>query len=268
MENQPTSAEEIRARAERYLAACSEYTDPGERERLIANWVRKGDVAPEVVGDFRRRAGEPRGKRLLEVGFGSGLFAVAFARAGAEVHGLEVNPVLLDIARENSKRDGAAVDLKVYDGRKFPYPDNFFDYAFSTSVLEHVSNPREVLAEIARVLKRGGKCYLSFPNRWAPLETHTHIWFLSFLPRTLAEFVMRRFYKRNAIEELNLHFLSYFKLRRLIRALPLAVCFEYEAKTTPRRIAKRVLGTFGIHHSAILRTVMVILEKEGIKEEF
>jgi ubiquinone/menaquinone biosynthesis C-methylase UbiE len=258
---EPVSAEEMRRRAERYLSSCSEYSVPYERERLIADWMKKGDAAQQLVGDFTKRAGDPKGKRVLDLGFGSGFFAVAFAHAGAEVYGLEVNLVLTDIARDYASKENVRADLRVYDGTVFPFPDNFFDYMYATSVLEHVSDARLVLSEISRTLKPGGAGYLSFPNRLAPRETHTGAWFISYLPRSLADFLLRHLKNSNAVEELNLHFLSYFTLRRFIRGLPLRVRYEYGGKTAPRRLLKRVLGALGIHHSAILRTVMVVLEK-------
>lgn len=46
---------------------------------------------------------------------------------------------------------------------EIPVPDNNFDYILCTQALEHVYNPDEVLAELNRVLKKGGKLFLSAP---------------------------------------------------------------------------------------------------------
>ncbi len=251
-----------RARAEEYLATCSEYTDSYEREKLIGDWAKKGNAAREAVDDLKLRAGPVAGKRLLDVGFGGGEYALAFAKAGAKVCGLEVNPVLLKIAEAHLKEEGAHATLRVYDGNVFPFENDFFDHAFSVSVLDHVSDARLLLREVSRVLKPGGKFYLAFPNRWRPIEAHTGILFLSYLPRRVAENLMKRLWKRNAVEELNLHFLSYWSLKRMLRGTPLHVMYEYGGKTLPRRILKRSLGLFGMHHSAILGTVMLVLEKK------
>ncbi|OGG63102.1 hypothetical protein A3C21_02835 [Candidatus Kaiserbacteria bacterium RIFCSPHIGHO2_02_FULL_59_21] len=255
--------EEARKRAERYLAECKEYTHDWEREKLIGDWTTKRAEAENVVGDFKRRAGEIAGKRLLDIGCGNGTFMAAFARAGASVSGLEVNPTLVDIAKETLREDGASGEPVLYDGTTFPFPDNSFDHAFSVSVLEHVSDPKQVLHEAARVLKPGGTFYLAFPNKWHPLETHTGVLFLSFLPRDIARFLLRTFWRRNSIDELNLHFLSFWTLKRLLRGISLHVLPEYGAKTGFRGFVKRTLGSLDIHFSAILGTVMVILEKRS-----
>ena len=127
--------------------------------------------------------------------------------------------------------------------------------------MEHVTDAQEVIRETCRVLKGGGKFYLAFPNRFRPREAHTGVFFLSYVSRSFAELLLRRFWKHNTVEELNLHFLSYWSMKRLLQGTSFHILFEYEGKTWPRRTLKRLLGFFGIHHSAILGTVMVILEK-------
>ena len=258
----PHAESTARERAERFLREGGNYTDPYEREKLVRDWVQKADVAKSVVADFKERIGEVRGKKLLDIGFGNGLYSVAFSGAGAETHSLEVNDVLLQIARENAHDAGVNVDFRVYDGDAFPFADNSFDYVFSVSVIEHVTDARQTLKEACRVLKPDGTFYLAFPNRWRPREAHTGILFLSYLPRMFAQFLFRNLWKRNTVEELNLHFLSFWSMKRLLRGTTFRIRFEYRGKTWPRRLLKRCLGFFGVHYSAILGTVMVVLEKE------
>lgn len=254
---------EAQKRAERYLAACKEYSHDWERDKLIGDWTTKHEEAEQVVGDFTRRAGPLAGRTVLDVGCGNGTFMAAFSRAGASVKGLEVNPVLVQIAQETFGKEGVVAEALLYDGAVFPFQDGSFDYAFSVSVLEHVTDPKQVLSEVCRVLKPGGRFYLAFPNKWRPLETHTGVWFLSYLPRSLAHILLRVFWRRNSIDELNLHFISFWTLKKYMRGLPLTIVPEYGGKTGLRSIIKRTLGFFGVHFSAILGTVMVILEKRA-----
>ncbi len=252
--------QEIRARALRYSEASIEYTSRDERDRLMSDWEKKGPLADGVVKDFRVRAVEPRGKKLLEIGFGNGVQLAAFAAAGAQMSGLEVNPVLRDLDAEEVK--GMHVDLQVYDGAHFPFPDASFEGAYSISVLEHASDPQVLLSEAARMLVPGGLLYLAFPNRWWPLETHTKIWFLSYLPLPSARNLLLLF-GRNTIDELNLHFIGYLQAKKMLADAGFVIRYEDNRGAFPQRLLKRFLRILGLHHSAILPHVMVVAERKS-----
>lgn len=250
-----------RVQAERYIDTCGEYSTPYEREKLIKDWIKKEHDAELLVKDFERRCGSLKGKKFLELGFGSGLHIPAFAKAGALISGLEVNETLLGIAKENMRERGIEADLRLYDGTHMPLENDSFDYVFATSVLEHVSDLRAVVHEANRILKTQGRFYLSYPNRLAPRETHTGYYFVQYFPRRLAEIILRAF-GSNAVHELNMHFLTYFSLRRAMRGTRLRVIYETASENFLPRFLKKTLAAFSIHHSAILKTVMVVLEKE------
>jgi len=173
--------------------------------------------------------------------------------------GVEVSKTLFDIATEYANEHDVTANLYVYNGTTFPFPDATFDYIYSVSVLEHVTDPVSVLREAARVLKPGGAFYLAFPNRFNPKETHTGIWFLSYLPRFVAQ-ILLRVRGRNSIPDWNLHFISYFALRRYLRGTGLDVRYELHG-TGLKKWFKQLFAVFGVHHSTFLPHIMVILEK-------
>jgi len=68
------------------------------------------------------------------------------------------------------------------DGRRFPFADKSFDVCHSNAVVEHVGDAerqRFFVSEMVRVARRG---YFTTPNRWFPVELHTKIPFLHYLP--------------------------------------------------------------------------------------
>jgi SAM-dependent methyltransferase len=72
-------------------------------------------------------------------------------------------------------------------GTELPFEDDAFDLAFSNAVVEHVGgrlDQRRFVAELCRVAPR---VFLSTPNRWFPVETHTLLPFLHWLPRPTAD---------------------------------------------------------------------------------
>jgi len=261
MSDRTDTRAQLRRLAERYLEQCDEYTNHEERERLVSNWEAQYERAQSIVSDFKLRAGDPSGSRFLEVGFGSGIQLLTFAKAGAQVSGLEVNPVLYEIATECFAREGVEGELHLYDGSTMPFNDSTFDFAFSVSVLEHTADPDRLISEVARVLVPGGKFYLSFPNRLTLREHHTDILGISYLPRAWASYIVRKFYNRNSVEELNLHFVSYLTLLRSLRGTGLRIQYEVGDAPGMKAFVKRVLSWMGIHHGAFLRTIMIVLVK-------
>jgi len=57
-----------------------------------------------------------------------------------------------------------------------PYADDTFDLVLSHEVIEHVADDRQVLREMMRVLRPGGRAVIFCPNRLYPFETHGHYW--------------------------------------------------------------------------------------------
>jgi ubiquinone/menaquinone biosynthesis C-methylase UbiE len=93
------------------------------------------------------------GQRLLDLGIGTGLSSVLFARAGVEVHGIDASEAMLEPCR----RKGFATQLRVHDlGEPLPYSDGEFDHAVCVGVTHFLEDVDPLLAEVARVLRHGG----------------------------------------------------------------------------------------------------------------
>lgn len=98
------------------------------------------------------------GMRVLEVGCGAG--NVLEQVEGARV-GIDLSTFLLEKARA---RLGSKADLHLMDAENLTFEDASFDRVYCTEVLEHVLEPRRVIAEMRRVLKPDGVAVVSVPN--------------------------------------------------------------------------------------------------------
>jgi SAM-dependent methyltransferase len=79
----------------------------------------------------------------------------------------------------------------VVAGEPLPYADNAFDIAFSNAVIEHVGDTaaqRQFLKEVCRVGKR---VFVTTPHRWFPVEHHTGLPLLHYLPKPLYRRLLR-----------------------------------------------------------------------------
>ncbi|MCX6744123.1 MAG: class I SAM-dependent methyltransferase [Candidatus Parcubacteria bacterium] len=83
------------------------------------------------------------------------------------------------------------VKAVVYDGKKFPFTNKQFDLCWSNAVLEHVGGEADqvlFLQEIKRVSKRA---FISTPNKCFPIELHTKIPLLHWLPKPMFDRILK-----------------------------------------------------------------------------
>ncbi len=156
------------------------------RERRINQEQYQG----ERLALLEQSVGALAGLRLLDLGAGMGGFTVAAARAGARVTACEYNPAYCRIIELRAARYDLALPVFNGAGEALPFPPASFDAVTAWDVLEHVQNPEQVLAEIARVLRPGGHALLTAINRRAWVDPHYHMRGLNWLPRPLAEAII------------------------------------------------------------------------------
>jgi len=72
------------------------------------------------------------------------------------------------------------------DGCMLPFPDKAFDVYFSNAVLEHVGGPDRQRAFVTEALRVAGRVFLTTPNRWFPVEVHTRLPLVHWLPSGVA----------------------------------------------------------------------------------
>jgi len=106
------------------------------------------------------------GKRVLEVGAGSGRDGLALAEMGATVYPLDFSiAALLSIRGRNSL--GSTIEV-CGEASALPLADESIDVVFSQGFLEHVADPECVLAESHRVLRKGGVLLVDVPQTFHP----------------------------------------------------------------------------------------------------
>lgn len=145
--------------------------------------TRKAEAALAVFRDvFGDRLGT---LDLLNVGASSGAMDAVFAEAFANVVGIDIDDNAIGHAKKTYVRSN--LRFLVADALDIPFPPCSFDAVVCSQIYEHVPDQPRLFEEIHRVLKPGGVCYLAATNRLVLLEPHYRLWFLSWLPRGLAD---------------------------------------------------------------------------------
>jgi ubiquinone/menaquinone biosynthesis C-methylase UbiE len=128
------------------------------RLELRARAEDEAAVREEYVGLL----GVTPGERVLDVGCGSGAVTRVLARRvapGGTAVGVDASPALLAVARELAAEAGCSelIELREGDCRALPFPEASFDATVAATVLVHVPNAAQALAEMVRVTRAGGR---------------------------------------------------------------------------------------------------------------
>ncbi|TMC54760.1 MAG: class I SAM-dependent methyltransferase [Chloroflexi bacterium] len=134
---------------------------------------------PEMTGLVRRIhdwCGIEDGFRVLDFGCYDG-YIVRRLRKLAKIHGvgIDISPSAMAQARHAADNEGLdGLEFVVSDGAHVPFPNGSFDVVICSEILEHVPDLDAVLAEISRILVKGGRVYATMPNSlsdvWAPFH--------------------------------------------------------------------------------------------------
>lgn len=163
----------------------SEYRYGSAMDRLydVKTRTRKAQKVRAMVYDFIGQ--ELSGLRCLDIGSSIGVISTVLAENFGSVIGIDLDAPSLHWAQNNSKRPN--VFFINADGMQIPFPSGTFDVVICAQCYEHVADASRLRDEVFRLLKPGGCCIFTGPNRYAIIEDHYELPFLSWLPRSLAD---------------------------------------------------------------------------------
>lgn len=135
----------------------------------------------DVTLDLLGRSGLSRSSDLVDIGCGdAALLHEAVSAIGCRSVGIDADSTGIELARTEFSRRGSPGSFILVEGSDYPFRDGTFSHAICADVIEHVSDPQDLLREIRRILRPGGSLVLSTPVRLTekPLDDH-HVneWF-------------------------------------------------------------------------------------------
>ena len=140
------------------------------RQRQQQTWAT-GDfsmvgASQVIVGEMLCEAVELHaGQDVLDVATGAGNTALAAARRGCRVTGIDFVPALLERGRERAAAERLRVSFLEGEAEKIPFPDSSFDAVLSTFGAMFAPDPKLAADELLRVCRPGGKIGMA---NWTP----------------------------------------------------------------------------------------------------
>lgn len=134
----------------------------------------------------------PPGKKLLEIGCGTGWWSSFFSRLGFSVTGVDISAEMVDAARA---KNIPAATFQEIDAHELPFADNTFSASVAITSLEFMREAPKVIQEMVRCTKRpGGTIYLGFLNPAAKINQKRR-------DKSGSLYAKARFFTLNEIEE-------------------------------------------------------------------
>jgi len=174
-----TRANEVKRRL--YAKEAANYDKEADfSERWLFGTDHRGWACSRAIGD------------TLEVAIGTGL-NLPYYPADVRLHGLDLSPEMLAIAKSRAKTLGRTIKLMEGDAQDLPLADRSFDTVVCTYALCSVPDDARAIAEMNRVLKPGGRLMLVDHIRSSVRPIFWLQWLYAFIPRrTKGEYSTRR----------------------------------------------------------------------------
>ncbi|MBV1735320.1 MAG: class I SAM-dependent methyltransferase [Candidatus Desulforudis sp.] len=187
-------------RAERFLLCALEYMEPFRGtyiyNAIVRDYREKTDQEDAGYGQWLKQLLEflqinynLKGSRILDLGCGTGELTVRMRCLGYGAYGLDVHEKHLRLAKILAMENGSSEEMFILNdlnSNKLPFADTELDIITMFSVLEHLddSTLNWLLPELKRICR--GVVYVLVPNRLKPVDDHTGLRFVPWMPRWLA----------------------------------------------------------------------------------
>ncbi|MBI3787970.1 MAG: class I SAM-dependent methyltransferase [Ignavibacteriales bacterium] len=158
----------------------------GEKTSRRENWETFWDEKQEIQEVYSnadrivrnlQQVTELRGKKILEIGAGTGRDSLPLVKHGAIVYQLDYAENSLRILKKLAEEIKTPVHIIGGDTFRLPFQDGTFDVVFHQGLLEHFRKPQAeaLLRENIRVLKQGGLLLVDVPQRYHIYTVAKHI---------------------------------------------------------------------------------------------
>jgi SAM-dependent methyltransferase len=159
------------------MASSSEHRPTGLLQSR-EEWSERNRALGDAMAGLISRFVPPDAGRALDVGCQHGPLTDAWAQR-TEMRWSGIDPII-----EKATRSAGGAELLPGSASDIPFPDQEFDCIVFANVYEHIEPQERIpsLLEMKRVLKPGGVVVGQLPNPYFPIESHSRLPFMGWLP--------------------------------------------------------------------------------------
>ena len=131
--------------------------------KIAKDYSKKRKFLTEDLKFLAKKAKE--GERILDLGCGDGRFFKLLKERKIDYYGIDLSEKMIELAKKKFPQG----KFFLFDGKKIPFPNDFFDRVFCLAVFHHIPSKKfreDFLLEIKRVLKKGGVLHLTVWYLW------------------------------------------------------------------------------------------------------
>ena len=148
---------------EEYKKIVDKQSEMYDKERVKSYFLKTSKRFKKLI---------PKGKSVLEIGSGTGLYVIDFIKSGRYAVGLDYSKKMVKIAKKDAEKAKVKCRFIHADAEERIKLNDKFDFALLVGNWEYFDNPVKVLNNISKVLKKDGKIIISTLNIFAwPLIT-------------------------------------------------------------------------------------------------
>lgn len=145
------------------------YEKDDRKERIASYWTKRSGsfleqrraelhsyLAERWLKELENHLPKKKGLKILDVGCGTGFFAILMAKAGHEVTGIDLTADMISHAKNLSEEEGVCCTFRVMDAERPDFPDETFDAVISRNLTWTLPDAAGAYSQWSRILKKGG----------------------------------------------------------------------------------------------------------------
>ena len=188
----------------------SYYREEAETRGLIGRIAHVIFRKPAMACRFQATfdfLGDLTGKRILDVGCGSGIYGVEIAKRGGQADGIDVSQAMVDLAQENAEKAGVSDRCRFFltDLWDFEPGASLYTAGIAVGLFDYIppAKQKDVLAKLLTFVS--GEIIATFPKKWVPATLFRKLWFLQ--------------------KKLEVYFFTKARIRKLVPSEDIAVSY-------------------------------------------